>query len=50
MVEAILRSTFGARTTVMGALFYLSALGFVPLLGDRNNKFVYFHPKQGLGI
>ena len=50
MVEAILRSTLGARTTVMAALSYLSVLCFVPLLVDRDDEFVYFHAKQGLVI
>jgi uncharacterized membrane protein len=48
MTEAILRSTLGARTTVMAALSYLSVLCFVPLLVDRDDEFVYFHAKQGL--
>ena len=50
MAEAILRSTLGARTTVMAALSYLSVLCFVPLLVDRDDEFVYFHAKQGLVI
>ena len=50
MVEAILRSTLGVRTTVMAALSYLSVLCFVPLLVDRDYEFVYFHAKQGLVI
>ena len=50
MAEAVLRSTFSARTTVMAALSYLSVLCFVPLLMAKDDEFVAFHARQGLVI
>jgi fumarate reductase subunit D len=50
MVDSVLRSSLGVRTTVMAALSYLGVLCFVPLLAAKDDEFVYFHAKQGLVI
>jgi len=50
MVDSVLRSTLGGRSTVMAALGYLGVLVFVPLLMARDDEFVQFHAKQGLVI
>jgi uncharacterized membrane protein len=36
------------RTMVLGALSYLGALCFIPLMISDNDEFVLFHARQGL--
>ncbi|HIJ38430.1 MAG TPA: hypothetical protein HPP80_05980 [Rhodospirillaceae bacterium] len=50
MIDGILRSNLGMRTTVMAAMSYISVLCFVPLLTSTDDEFVAFHAKQGLVI